>query len=143
MSDIRVSGNKPPETVLPAEPSILTSLIDEEVSRGVSRATVAELAARFPTSPTVWALYASVARDDLESYLAYRVGYHRGLDALRQNGWKGSGYVRWAEPTNRGFLRCLLGLSRSCRAIGELGEAERCRQFLGQLDPTTSWDEID
>ena len=29
-----------------------------------------------------------------------------GLGALRANGWRGSGYVRWAEPTNVGFLRC-------------------------------------
>ena len=30
-------------------------------------------------------------------------GYHRGLDALRRAGWRGSGYVRWAHPGNRGL----------------------------------------
>ena len=49
----------------------------------------------------------------------YRVGYHRGLDTLRANGWRGSGYVRWAEPTNRGFLRSLRGLGEMAAAIGE------------------------
>ena len=51
-----------------------------------------------------------VPRDDVEAYACFRVGYHRGLDALRGAGWKGSGLVRWAHPANRGFLRCLDGL---------------------------------
>lgn len=107
------------------------------------RAQVAEVVANNPTSLFGWAAYGAVARDDLESYMAFRVGYHRGLDALRQNGWRGSGYVRWAVPANRGFLRCLLGLARSARAIGESTEASRCMTFLAQLDPSTSWDDID
>ena len=74
----------------------------------------------------------------MERYAAYRVGYHRGLDALRANGWRGSGYVRWAEPTNRGFLRALQGLSAMAAEIGEEDEAERCATFLLQLDPTGS-----
>ena len=65
----------------------------------------------------------------------YRVGYHRGLDALRANGWRGSGYVRWSEPTNRGFLRALAGLGAMAAAIGERDEAERVMMFLLQLDP--------
>ena len=71
----------------------------------------------------------------LESYAYYRVGYHRGLDALRQAGWRGSGYVRWSHPSNRGFLRCLQGLGRQAAAIREDDEATRCRDFLRQLDP--------
>jgi hypothetical protein len=43
--------------------------------------------------------------------------------------------VRWDHPTNRGFLRCLEGLRRQAEAIGEDDEADRCRQFLHQLDP--------
>jgi hypothetical protein len=65
------------------------------------------------------------------------VGYHRGLDRLRASGWRGSGYVRWAHPTNRGFLRSLAGLERMAAAIGERDEQERCALFLRQLDP--SW----
>jgi hypothetical protein len=83
-----------------------------------------------------WAALGDAGRDVIERYTAYRVGYHRGLDTLRANGWRGSGYVRWAAPSNHGFLRCLLGLHLMADAIGESDEAERCAQFLLQLDPT-------
>jgi len=61
---------------------------------------------------------------------------HRGLDALRQNGWRGSGYVKWEHPTNRPFLRCLSGLQERAAEIGEDDEAERCALFLRQREPT-------
>jgi hypothetical protein len=77
-----------------------------------------------------------VSSDPISRYAAYRVGYHRGLDALRASGWRGSGYVRWSDPTNVGFLRCLRGLGEVAATIGEDDEAERCRQFLDQLDPS-------
>lgn len=67
--------------------------------------------------------------------MAFRVGYHRGLDMLRANGWRGSGYVRYVHESNRGFLDCLAGLARQAAVIGEDAEALRCRQFLAQLDP--------
>jgi hypothetical protein len=89
-----------------------------------------------PRSPGVWALYGQHGTDTLESYAAYRVGYHRGLDLLRANGWRGSGFVRWQHASNRGFLLCLLGLQLSAEKIGENDEAERCRLFLLQLDPS-------
>ncbi len=56
-----------------------------------------------------WARLGQLARDDVEAYAYFRVGYHRGLDRLRQSGWRGSGYVRWNHETNRGFLRALEG----------------------------------
>src|SRR5439155_1547527 len=64
-----------------------------------------------------------------------RVGYHRGLDALRQAGWRGSGYVRASHPENIGFLRALDGLRRQAGRIGEADEEARCAEFLHQLDP--------
>ena len=64
--------------------------------------------------------------------------YHRGLDRLRKSGWRGSGYVRWSNETNRGFLRALEGLRSAAEAIGEIDEAQRCDEFLYQLDP--GWD---
>ena len=65
-----------------------------------------------------------------------------GLDRLRQSGWRGSGYVRWEHPTNRGFLRALDGLRASAAAaIGETDEEARCAEFLHQLEP--AWDRID
>jgi hypothetical protein len=76
-----------------------------------------------------------MATDQMSRYAFFRVGYHRGLDALRAAGWRGSGYVRGTHPTNRAFLRCLDGLRIEAGAIGEADEAERCAQFLAQLDP--------
>jgi hypothetical protein len=43
--------------------------------------------------------------------------------------------VRWSEPTNRGFLQSVAGLGAMAASIGEVDEAERCDQFLRQLDP--------
>lgn len=102
------------------------------------RAAVAAVVAHSPRFLAAWAELGDLGRDTIERYAAYRVGYHRGLDTLRANGWRGSGYVRWAEPTNRGFLRSLRGLGEMAAAIGEDDEAERCAQFLLQLDPSGS-----
>ena len=143
MSDVHFSGNRPPEVVLPAEPTEVIATLLAAPRGAPGRASVAAVVARYPTSCLAWAAYGDRARDDLESYMAYRVGYHRGLDALRQNGWRGSGYVRWASESNRGFLRCLLGLAKTARLIGEAAEADRCHTFLLQLDPSTAWDDID
>ena len=96
------------------------------------------MAARHPRFLDAWAELGDIGRDDIERYAYYRVGYHRGLDALRANGWRGSGYVRWSEPTNRGFLRALAGLGAMAAAIGEHDEAERIAMFLVQLDPDGS-----
>ena len=101
------------------------------------RHAVSEVVRSAPASAAAWAALGSLARDDVEAYACFRVGYHRGLDALRRAGWKGSGYVRWAHPSNRGFLRCLEGLRSAAGAIGESDEEERCSQFRTQLDP--SW----
>ncbi len=127
----------PPRTVLPAE----SAAVDELLSRAQSaspddrRDEVARVVAAFPRSLNGWAALGALGRDDIERYAAYRVGYHRGLDALRANGWRGSGYVRWADETNRGFLRCLSGLRQVAAAIGETDESERISLFILQLDP--------
>ena len=99
------------------------------------------MVARWPRFLDGWARLGQLGRDDVEAYACFRVGYHRGLDRLRQSGWRGSGYVRWRHETNRGFLRALDGLRRMAAAIGETDEAERCAQFIGQLDP--GWDGTD
>ncbi len=79
------------------------------------------------------------ARDDVEAYAYYRVGYHRGLDQLRQAGWRGSGFVRSSHTENMGFLHALHGLGRVAARIGEDDEAQRCTEFLDQLDPSGPW----
>ena len=138
MSDTRpvtLSGSGPPETVLgPEDPASDAALADALVTAD-PRPAVAAVLEGDPRHLEAWARLGDLGRDAMETYAAYRVGYHRGLDRLRQSGWGGSGYVRWAHPTNRGFLRALAGLARAADAIGEVDEAERCELFLRQLDP--------
>jgi Protein of unknown function (DUF3151) len=127
-----------PSTVLPeAEPEVRQRLAEALAAPLVSRRdAVAAVVADHPRVLEAWAALGDVGRDPIERYSAYRIGYHRGLDALRASGWRGSGYVRWSVPSNRGFLRSLLGLQRMAEAIGETDEAERCATFLAQLDPS-------
>jgi len=127
-----------PTTVLPAPDVELADRLASASAADVEdrRAAVADVVASSPRYLDAWAELGDLGRDTIERYAAYRVGYHRGLDALRANGWRGSGYVRWSEPTNRGFLRALRGLADMAAEIGETDEAERCRTFLLQLDPS-------
>jgi hypothetical protein len=120
----------PPPTLLP----------DEQEPRQLLEAHVdpADVAARFPTSSAAWAALADAAYERgavVESYAYARVGYHRGLDALRRNGWKGHGPVPWGHAPNQGFLRALFALGRAAAAIQETEEAERIRAFLDDSDP--------
>jgi hypothetical protein len=127
------------ETVLPEESEAVRSGLAAAMAQPGERRrhAVSDVVRAEPRSLGAWAALGSLARDDVEAYACFRVGYHRGLDALRGAGWKGSGLVRWEHASNRGFLRCLDGLRSSAGAIGEHGEEERCAQFLRQLDP--SW----
>lgn len=118
-----------PPTRLPEDPAT------EQLAAGEDPATVA---ARFPASSAAWAALAEAAlarQAWVEAYAYARTGYHRGLDALRRAGWKGSGPVPWAHAPNRGFLRALHALGEAAAAIGEDDEARRCRQFLADSDP--------
>jgi hypothetical protein len=139
MSDqpVHLMSSGPPETVIDAEPAEALLALDAALSGPEEgrRDAVAAVVARWPRFLDGWARLGDLARDDVEAYAAYRVGYHRGLDRLRGSGWRGSGYVRWGHETNRGFLRALDGLRRQAEAIGEADEAERCATFLQQLDP--------
>jgi len=127
-----------PSTVLPElEPAIRQRLAEALAEPSSSRRdAVAAVVADHPRVLDAWAALGDVGRDAVERYSAYRIGYHRGLDALRASGWRGSGYVRWSAPSNQGFLRSLLGLQRMATVIGETDEAERCATFLAQLDPS-------
>jgi Protein of unknown function (DUF3151) len=138
-SSVRVTSGLP-ETVLAPEPAAVGRGLAEAQARSgeARRRAVSDVVRSFPASSTAWAELGSLARDDVEAYACFRVGYHRGLDALRRSGWKGSGLVRFEYPENRGFLRCVDGLRATAGAIGEVDEEERCAQFLRQLDPT--WD---
>ncbi len=97
------------------------------------------IAQRYPSSSLAWAVVSDQAWAQgqvLESYAFARVGYHRGLDALRRNGWKGHGPVPWSHEPNQGFLRCLLALGRAAAAINESDEATRIEAFLDDCDPS-------
>ena len=121
---------EPPATLLPANPAA-----DEALAAG---ADPAEVAAAHPTVSAAWAALAEAALEGgrtIEGYAYARTGYHRGLDALRRNGWKGFGPVPWSHEPNRGFLRCVAHLARAAEAIGEAGEQERCTRLLRDCDP--------
>jgi hypothetical protein len=134
---VHMTTSGPPETVLDDEPAEALAALDDALARPETerREAVAAVVARWPRFLDAWARLGALGRDDVERYACYRVGYHRGLDRLRGSGWRGSGYVRWRHPQNRGFLRALDGLQASAEAIGEADEAERCAVFLRQLDP--------
>jgi hypothetical protein len=92
-----------------------------------------EVAAAHPASSLAWAVLAEDALGGdrpVEAYAYARTGYHRGLDALRRNGWRGQGPVPWEHEPNRGFLRALAALSHAAAAIGEEDERNRCAEFL-------------
>jgi hypothetical protein len=134
---IHMTPSGPPRTVLPPEHDEVNRALRHALAEADVREALAMVVERHPKSLAAWAELADHGRDPVERYAAYRVGYHRGLDALRANGWRGSGYVRWDDPTNRPFLRCLKGLGDIADGIGEIDEAERIALFLVQLDPWT------
>ena len=126
-----------PETVLPPVPPDWRAELDAALASdpNLRRAEVALVAAAHPRFLDAWAALAALARDDTEAYAYARVGYHRGLDALRGAGWHGTGFVRFSHEDNRGFLGALNELRKAAAAIGEHEEEERCALFLIQLDP--------
>lgn len=120
----------PPPTLLPDDPAAA------ELARGSDPEAVVRA---HPSSSLAWAVVADDAWAQgrvIESYAFARVGYHRGLDALRRNGWKGHGPVPWSHEPNRGVLRCLIALRRAAEAIGEEAEVERLAAFIADCDPT-------
>jgi Protein of unknown function (DUF3151) len=120
----------PPATRLPDDPA------STELDSGAEPKDVVR---RHPASPFAWAALAESARDDgadaVTVYAYARVGYHRSLDLLRRNGWKGHGPVPWEHEPNRGFLRCLAVLAAAARDIEESDEWDRCSTFLRDSSP--------
>lgn len=132
------------QNLLPEPPATLLPEHDEAEAALAAAVQVdtdeayAEAAGLFPAFSAAWAALATRAFGEGQTVAAYayaRTGYHRGLDQLRRNGWKGHGPVPWAHRPNQGFLRCLHVLSRAAGEIGESDEAARCAQFLRDCDP--------
>jgi hypothetical protein len=127
----------PPPTHLPEDPAAAS------LAAGTATAAVVR---NHPESPLAWATLAEAALadgalDDVTAYAYARVGYHRSLDLLRRNGWKGHGPVPWEHEPNRGFLRALAALARAAERIGEGPEARRCEEFLRDSS-ATAYDEL-
>ena len=96
LSPVRLTTGLP-ETVLPEESEQVRSGLEAALAQPGERRrhAVSDVVRAAPRSQAAWAALGALARDDVEAYACFRVGYHRGLDALRAAGWKGSGLVRW------------------------------------------------
>ncbi len=119
----------PDPTLLPVDPA--AALLD-------AGKDPAEVAAAHPTSSIAWAVLAENALDAGQTIAGYayaRTGYHRSLDQLRRNGWKGFGPVPFSHEPNRGYLRAVAALHKAAVAIGETDEAERTLNLLDDSDP--------
>ena len=98
----------PDPVLLPGDPAAEAELAAAE--------NPAIVAAAHPSASIAWATLAEDALADDKAVTAYayaRTGYHRGLDQLRRNGWKGFGPVPYGHEPNRGFLRCVAALARA------------------------------
>lgn len=120
----------PPPVKLPEDPAAAKNPADNDT------------ALAHPDSPLVWALRAedalqsaTTSEEKLTAYALARTGYHRGLDRLRGNGWKGWGPVPYDHEPNQGVLRAIAVLALAARAIGEEPEYDRCRALLSDSDP--------
>ncbi len=113
--------------------------IDEEPELQLNQGRpAAEVAADAPTSSLAWATLAEealAAGQPVAAYAYARTGYHRGLDQLRRQGWRGFGPVPYSHENNRGFLRAVAALARAAQAIGEEDEYLRCLDLLNDCDP--------
>ena len=123
----------PPATLLPENDAARAALDAGTPARDV--------AAEYPDYALAWALLAEESLksgDGVTAYAFARTGYHRSLDLLRRNGWKGHGPVPWEHEANRGFLRSLNALANAAEAIDDTAEVERCRQFLVDSSPAAA-----
>ena len=133
--DLLAAGAGPQPTQLPEDPAA-TDL------KGSDRQQLTEVVCHHPASSLGWALLAEDSltlnsRDgDVAAYAYARTGYHRGLDALRRAGWRGSGPIPWEHEPNRRFLRALHALAAASERIGDTAEQERCLQFLRDSSAT-------
>ena len=142
MNEVTFNKGKIPETRLPDE----DPLFEQEIKRirvnqsADIRSMLLALASKNPESIGIWCVLGISSSEMMESYSYFRVAYHRGLDSLRKNGWRGSGFVRWEHVSNRYFLFALNQLAEISNEIGDYAEAERCSLFLRQLEP--AWDQL-
>ena len=102
MSNINLSSGLP-ETVLDPPPADAAAALDAALAAPEPdrRDRVSAVVAGWPQFLAAWAWLGDLARDDVEAYACYRVGYHRGLDQLRRSARTVSWSVPGARPTPR------------------------------------------
>ena len=109
--NLLAGGPGPQPALLPIDPAVA------ELAADGGRERFIEIVSAYPASSLCWALLAegslkiNTPDGDVAAYAYARTGYHRGLDALRRAGWKGSGPIPWEHAPNRGFLRALYALA--------------------------------
>ena len=134
--NLLAGGPGPQPVLLPIDPAVA------ELAADGGRERFIEIVSAYPASSLCWALLAegslkiNTPEGDVGAYAYARTGYHRGLDALRRAGWKGSGPIPWEHAPNRGFLRALYALALAAQRIGDTVEYERCAQFLRDSSET-------
>ncbi|MGN0096114.1 MAG: DUF3151 domain-containing protein [Corynebacterium sp.] len=131
-------GAEHPEVRLPVE--LATAVTGSESLEELETLAVAN-----PKDSGVWAALAAyhlsqgsaegAGTEKVTAYACARTGYHRGLDALRSNGWRGTGPVPWSHEPNRGVLRAIMMLATAARTIGEEDEYIRCLNLVNDCDP--------
>ncbi len=139
MGDLPLHGI--PETLMPEPDAAAAEALATALRDGLpaaSRTDLEQVVTAYPGFLDGWARLAEhelAAGRPVDAYGFARVGYHRGLDAIRRAGWKGQGPVPWHHEPNRGFLRSVNALRHAAATIGETEEEARCAEFLLQLDP--------
>lgn len=132
-----------PAVRLPTEPDDAVKALQEALALGPVEsperyAALSAVARSRPSFVAAWAHLAEAARaqgHEVEAYAFARTGYHRALDRLRGNGWRGMGYVPWAHEPNQSALLAFHELFRAAEQFGETQEVERMRKLLLDSDP--------
>lgn len=134
----------PPTVLLPPDTPEAVAALEAALDQPGATADARDAALRavvrsWPAFVGGWAHLAASARAqgrDVEAYAFARTGYHRALDRLRANGWRGTGLVPWSHAPNRATLLAFYELLRAAEVIGEAPEVERMRKLLLDSDPT-------
>ena len=120
-----------------APPPVELPLLAEAAAARAAGASAEDIAEAHPKDSAAWADLAeqALARgEDIAAYAFARTGYHRGLDLLRGNGWKGFGPIPYSHEANRGVLKAFAALAQAARAIGEDEEYDRLLALLRDSD---------
>jgi len=134
----------PPTTLLPPDAPEAIRALDAALATGADgsserQVALRDVARRWPALVAAWASLAETALalgQDVEAYAFARTAYHRSLDRLRANGWRGTGLVPGSHAPNLGVLRALRALMLASERLGETDEVARLRTFLLDSDPT-------